>query len=89
VKVPIPVGERINTKQYPRKHEKIEDVAYVPYESVIVSLMYAMVCTQPNISHALGVLSRYISTPRKGHWTYVKRVFRYLCGTCYMILRKT
>jgi hypothetical protein len=43
--------------------------------------MYAMVCTRPYIAHAVGVLSRYMSTPGKEHWTIVKRVFRYLCGT--------
>ena len=43
--------------------------------------MYAMVYTRPDISHAMGVLSRYMSKPRKEHWTTVKRVFRYLHGT--------
>src|SRR6202034_1808807 len=45
------------------------------------SLMYVMVCTRPDISHAVGVLSRIMSKPRKEHWTAVKRVFRYLRGT--------
>jgi hypothetical protein len=40
-----------------------------------------MVCTRPEISHVVGVLSRYMSKPGKEHWTTVKRVFRYLCGT--------
>jgi hypothetical protein len=53
----------------------------VPYESVFGSLMYAMVCARPDISHAVGVFIRYMSTPRNEHWTTVKRVFRYLCGT--------
>jgi phosphoribosyl-AMP cyclohydrolase len=43
--------------------------------------MYAMVCTRSNIAHAVGILSRYMSKPWKEHWTSVKRVFRYLCGT--------
>ena len=30
--------------------------------------MYAMVCTRPNISHAVGVVSRYMHDPCKGHW---------------------
>jgi hypothetical protein len=51
------------------------------YASAVGSLMYAMVCTRPNIAHAMGVLSRYMSKPGKEHWTTVKRVFRYLCGT--------
>ena len=43
--------------------------------------MYAMVYTRPDIEHAVGVLSRFMSNPRKEHWTTVKRVFRYLRGT--------
>jgi hypothetical protein len=53
----------------------------VPYASAVGSLMYAMVCTRPDIAHAVGVLSRYMSKPGKEHWTTVKRVFRYLRGT--------
>ena len=56
-------------------------MSHVPYASSIGSLMYSMVCTRPNISHAMGFLRRYMSKPRKEHWTTVKRVFRYLCGT--------
>jgi hypothetical protein len=53
----------------------------VPYASVVGSLMYVMVCTRPNIYHAVGVLRRYMSSPGKEHWTTVKRVFKDLCGT--------
>ena len=53
----------------------------VPYASVVGSLMYAMVCTRPYIAHAIGVLGRYMSKPRKENWTIIKRVFRYLCET--------
>eukprot|EP00253_Pinus_taeda_P025176 PITA_25176 len=35
-----------------------------------------MVCTRPDIAHAVGVLSRFMSKPRKDHWTTVKQVFR-------------
>jgi len=43
--------------------------------------MYAMVCTRPDIAHAVGVLSRFLSKLGKDHWTIVKRGFRYLRGT--------
>jgi len=43
--------------------------------------MYVMVCTRPNISHAVGVLSKYMLKLGKENWTIIKRVFRYLCGT--------
>ena len=53
----------------------------VPYTSVVSSPMYAMVCTRPEISHVVGVLSRFMSKPGKEHWTAVKWVFKYLHGT--------
>ena len=43
--------------------------------------MYSMVCTILDISHVVGVLSRYMSKPRNEYWKIGKRVFRYLCGT--------
>ena len=56
-------------------------MSHVPYASVVGSLMYAMACTRPDIAHAVGVLRRYMSKLGKEHWTVIKRVFRYLCGT--------
>ena len=56
-------------------------MSHVPYASVVGRLMYAMVCTRPDIAHSMGVLSRFMSNPGKEHWTVVKRVFRYLRGT--------
>ena len=56
-------------------------MSHVLYASAVGSLMYAMVCTRPDIAHAVGVLSRYMSKPGKEHWTTVKRVSRYLRGT--------
>jgi hypothetical protein len=55
-------------------------MSHAPYANAVGSLMYAMVCTRPDIAHAVGVLSRYMSKPGKEHWTTVKRVFRYLRG---------
>eukprot|EP00253_Pinus_taeda_P024026 PITA_24026 len=81
VKVPIHVGVKLSAEQCPKIQEEEEDMSRVPYESVVSSLMYAMVCTRPDIEHAVGVLSRFMSKPGKEHWTTVKQVFMYLCGT--------
>jgi hypothetical protein len=35
----------------------------VPYVSAVGILMYPMVCTRLDITHAMGVLSRYMSKP--------------------------
>nr|GMD22027.1 Retrovirus-related Pol polyprotein from transposon TNT 1-94 [Ipomoea batatas] len=60
------------------------DVAYmskVPYSSVVGSLMYAMVCTRPDLAHAVSVVSRYMHNPGKEHWNVVKWILQYLKGT--------
>ena len=44
----------------------------VPYASTIGSMMYAMVCTRLDISHAVGVVSRYMSHLGIEHWNVVK-----------------
>ena len=43
-------------------------MAKVPYASTVGNLMYAMVCIRPDIAHAVGVVSRYMSNPGKEHW---------------------
>ena len=53
----------------------------VPYASAIGSLMYAMVCTRPNIAHVMRVMSRFMSRPRKQHWEVVNCILRYLRGS--------
>ena len=39
----------------------------IPYASTMGSIMYAMLCTRPNVSYALSVTSRYQSDPGMGH----------------------
>jgi len=58
----------------------------VSYASVMGSLMYVMVCTRPDIAQAVGVISRYMSNPKKEHWRAVKWIMRYLKGSSDMAL---
>ena len=74
MKVPIPIGVMLSIEQCPKTQEEEEDMSRVPYASAVGSLMYAMVCTRPDIAHAVGVLSKFMSKPGKEHWTTVKRV---------------
>ncbi|XP_071928176.1 secreted RxLR effector protein 161-like [Coffea arabica] len=52
----------------------------IPYASAMGSLMYAMMCTRPDICYAVGIASRYRSNPGSAHWRAVKRMLRYLRG---------
>jgi len=53
----------------------------VPYASAVGSLMYAMVCTRPDIAFVAGVVARFMADPGKAHWEAVKWLLRYLKGT--------
>eukprot|EP00253_Pinus_taeda_P005496 PITA_05496 len=76
MKVPILVGVKLYVEQCSKAQEEEEDITCVPYASAISSLMYAMVCTRPNITDAVGLLSRFMSKSGKEDWTTVKQVFR-------------
>jgi hypothetical protein len=65
----------------PKTQEEIEYMPRVPYSSKVGSLMYEMVCTRPDIAHAVGVVSIYMNNPSKEHWEVVKWILRYLRGT--------
>ena len=56
-------------------------MAKAPYASAVDSLMYAIVCTRPDIAQAVGVISPFMSNPGKDHWEGVKWLLRYLKGT--------
>ena len=51
------------------------------YDSVVGSIMYAQVCTQPNIAYVVGMLGRYQSNPDIDHWKAVKKILHYLQET--------
>ena len=60
----------------------------VPYASAVGSLIYVMICTRLDISHAVGVVSRFMSNPGEEHWKVVKWILRYLhnslnVGLCF------
>lgn len=42
------------------------------YTSVLGNLMYALVCTRPNIACIVGVLGRYQSNLGNDHWITTK-----------------
>ncbi|KAL2253472.1 UNVERIFIED_CONTAM: Retrovirus-related Pol polyprotein from transposon TNT 1-94 [Sesamum indicum] len=52
-----------------------------PYSSAAGSLMHAMICTRPDITYVVGVVSRFLSRPKKEHKNSVKWISRYLKGT--------
>ena len=70
----------------PKIPKEKEYMTKIPYASMVGSLMYAMVCTRPDIAQAVGVVSRFMNNPRKGHWEAIKWILRYLRGTSHYSL---
>lgn len=62
-----------------------------PSRNLIGCLMYAMLCTRPDISAAVNILSRYQSKNNKELWNSLKNLLRYIKGTVDLKLtyRKT
>ena len=65
----------------PETQEEIDYMSRIPYSSTVGSLMYAMVCTRPDIAHAVGAVSRYMNNPGKENWKAVQWILGYLRGT--------
>ena len=61
-------------------------MSVIPYSSTVGSLIYAMVSILPDIAHAVGVVSRFLSNPGREHCEAVKWILRYLKGTSSLCL---
>ena len=62
---PIDKSLSLSRDMYPKTLEK--KMFKIPYVSAIDSLMYAMMCTRPDICCAVGLVSRYQSNHNQKH----------------------
>jgi hypothetical protein len=63
-------------------------VQAIPFQNVIGSFMYAMVCTRLDIAQVVGVVNHFMANPGQSHWIVMKWIFHYLkgivdLGLCY------
>ncbi|KAL2326857.1 hypothetical protein Fmac_020284 [Flemingia macrophylla] len=65
VSTPLASHLKLSSQLSPKIDEEREYMAKVPYANAVGSLMYAMVCTRPDISHAVGIVSRYMHNLEK------------------------
>ena len=69
---PMRHGIALSKDMSPKTLEEVDSMRKIPYASAVGSLMYAMLCTRPNICYSMGIVSRYQSNPRLKHWESVK-----------------
>ena len=83
---PLATHLKLSTELCPSDDKEKEEMSMIPYASAVSSLMYAMVCTQPNIAYSMGLVSRFLTNPGKQHWQVVKWLLRYLkCSSNYCL----
>ena len=58
-----------------------QEMRHKPYSQLVGSLMYAAICTRPDIAYSTSTLAQFMSDPSPTHWEAAKRVLRYLKGT--------
>ncbi|KAL4022437.1 hypothetical protein IC575_016170 [Cucumis melo] len=57
--LPYKYGINLSKKQCPKTFQEVENMSNIPHASVVGSLMYAMLCTRPDICYLVGIVSRY------------------------------
>jgi len=80
---PLPTGIILNKSQAPTTKEDIYFMQDKPYHEVLSVVMYAQICTHPDISYAVATLSKFMSNPGLLHWAALMHVLQYLKGTLH------
>jgi hypothetical protein len=84
--IPMNPGMPLSKSQCPTSDGEVAKMSHIPYASAIGSIMYAMICTRPDVSYALSMTSRYQANPGEAHWIAVKNILKYLRRTKEMFL---
>ncbi|MBI0385603.1 hypothetical protein JBE27_57380, partial [Streptomyces albiflaviniger] len=61
--LPMLQGKKLSKTQSPVTAEDREKMSVIPYASAIGSIMYAMLCTRPDVNLAISLVGRYQSDP--------------------------
>ncbi|KAD7477055.1 hypothetical protein E3N88_00191 [Mikania micrantha] len=70
---PVVKGDSFGSYQCPKSEAEIDQMRLISYASVVGSLMYAQVCTRPNIAYITGMLGMYQSNPGLDYWKAAKK----------------
>jgi hypothetical protein len=65
----------------PPADHKATDNDIRDYQAIVGGVMFAMICTRPDIAFAANTLAQFASNPAPSHQQAIKRVLQYLRGT--------
>jgi len=80
MKSPFQVGFKLSIEMFPKSNEEKNYIARVSYARDVVSLMYAILCRRPYISHLIIVVIRFMYDLGNEYWMVVKIILMYLQG---------
>ncbi|KAF7810522.1 putative mitochondrial protein [Senna tora] len=75
---PIATPMEVNAKLCSAEGKNLEDVTM--YRQLVGRLIY-LTLTRPDITYAVGVVSRFMQSPKKPHLEAIRRILRYVKGT--------
>ena len=81
VSTPLGHHTKLSITQAPNTEEERRKMDTIPYASGVGSIMYGMVCSRPNLAHAVSIVSRFMADPCQAHWEALKWVLRYVNGS--------
>ena len=84
--LPLSHGIRLSETQSPSTSDERSRMSRILYASAIGSIIYAMICTRPDVAFAISLTSRYQANPGESHWAAVKTILKYLRRTKEMFL---
>ncbi|KAL5562820.1 hypothetical protein UlMin_032567 [Ulmus minor] len=58
---PVAKGDKFSLNQCPKNSLESQEMQKILYASAVGSLMYAQVCTRPDIAYIVGMLGRYLT----------------------------
>ncbi|RDX94527.1 hypothetical protein CR513_23084, partial [Mucuna pruriens] len=67
VSTPLTTHFKLRFRHSPSNEAEKTNMSRVLYAFAMGSLMYAIVCTKPDIAHIVGIVSRFLSNPSREH----------------------
>jgi hypothetical protein len=77
MRTPLPVDKKLSLSD----GDPLTSDDATNYRSVVGALQY-LTLTRPDISFSVNKVCQFLHAPTTAHWSAVKRILRYLHGTC-------
>jgi hypothetical protein len=78
---PFPVGIVLKNNMSPQTDSEKKDMANKLYRPILGSVMWGQLATQPDLSFAVALLSRFQANPGLAHWNALMHVVGYIKNT--------